>query len=113
MFKKMIFFVITLCGLSACYVVADDESGKLEVLSGAVFDDQLTVQVKSNGCTKAEHFEVSSEERDGEHVLSIMRIRPDRCRAMPRVIELQLPLPENIQSPFRLENPFRIESVLK
>lgn len=106
MFKKVIFFMVALCSLSACYVVANDDNGELEQLYGVSFEKQLVVQVKSTGCTKAEHFDVKVEQKGEHNVLSIMRIRPDRCRAMPKVIELALAFPDEAKAPFALANLF-------
>lgn len=106
MFKKIIFLMIASCGLSACYVAANDKSGDLETLYGARFEAQLMVRVKSAGCTKAEHFDVKVEQRDENSVVHVTRTRPDRCRAMPKIIELQLPFPDGEKGPFRLENTF-------
>jgi len=69
---------------------------KLETLYGIQLGpDQLTIQVKSHGCTRTEHFEVKLEAGEQGAQLSIKRLGRDHCRRMPHLISISLPLPES------------------
>lgn len=89
-----------------------EETDELEALYSAQFDDTyVTIEVKSNGCTKPEDFTILASGKGGEHVnsLRIRRDQPDFCKAMPQLIRLQLELPPALaalKEPYRLENPF-------
>ncbi len=69
--------------------------------------DQLTIQVKSHGCTRIEHFEVKVEEGENGAQLSIQRLGSDHCRRMPHLISIDLSLPETKKS-FYLLNPLQV-----
>ena len=90
---------------AASLVQAND---KLETLYGIQLGpDQLTIQVKSHGCTRIEHFEVKLEEDERGAQLSIKRLGRDHCRRMPHLISISLPLPESKKS-FYLMNPLQV-----
>lgn len=76
----------------------------LEPLYGiAVLEDRVIFKVKSNGCTKPEHFDVTLEqqrERNNEFAeLRIRRTIPDRCRRKPKVIEVSKTLDYSEKAP--------------
>lgn len=59
--------------------------------------DAVTLRVYSSGCTKKEDFEFNLGD---DAVVSVRRIRPDRCRAKPQLIDIvysfsELALPES------------------
>ena len=63
--------------------------------------DSVSIEVRSQGCTKAEHFRLDWLDNDsadqGTLKLRVVRTVPDRCRAKPSKIKLQisLNLPDN------------------
>ncbi len=72
--------------LNACVSLETtaSENAKLEPLY--LFSAQqgkVEVGVKSLGCTKAEDFAAKMTWLSGKGALSIIRIKPDRCRRMP------------------------------
>mgnify|MGYP000704682630 CR=1 FL=1 len=94
--------------LSGCLMVSPVVSGSLptgaERLHSLTFSaTSLDIQVKSFGCTKAEDFRVQT---DNNNELTIIRKKADRCRAMPRIIDLQLPLPELAEGDVYIKNAF-------
>ena len=122
-FKKWLGLFIVL-GLSACTVQAQHNASKihnrLEPLYGIQMgQDNITIQVKSNGCTRSEHFKfkINSSTTEtplqkdlktvGETELTIQRLGSDHCRRMPFLLSVKLPLPD-IQGPFKLMNPLQI-----
>jgi len=62
---------------------------------------QLSLQVMSNGCTKAESFQLIWQENN----LTVQRLKPDHCRRMPHKIWLTFELPTKIKA-FRVANKF-------
>ncbi|MEW7984620.1 MAG: hypothetical protein AB2805_01275 [Candidatus Thiodiazotropha sp.] len=86
---------------------------KLETLYQVRFQpDGVTIQVRSTGCTKKDHFALywrSGVNTAGDVArISIVRKFPDRCRAKPRLITLTLndriPEATNIY----VDNPFAV-----
>jgi len=84
----------------------------------------LTVQVRSNGCTRSEHFEIKvnnsaldieagaveqalSNEVKGTPQVTIERLKADRCRRMPFVSKVSLPMPL-LDGSFQLMNPLKV-----
>ncbi len=64
---------------------------RLEPLQAiSVEKDKLSITVKSNGCTSSEHFRLLMD----EPTLSIVRLKPDRCRKRTEWLTLTLPLPQ-------------------
>lgn len=54
---------------------------------------RLTIMVQSFGCTKVEHFELNSQLGDnGEQFATVVRTKPDLCRAMPRLMPISMRL---------------------
>ena len=62
----------------------------------------LDIRVESYGCTKADDFVVEVDNK----AVTVLRKKADRCRAMPRIIELQLPLPELAKGDYSVTNAF-------
>ena len=97
----MRFFIIFIFIYSTTLLAND----VLEPLYGVTYSkNKLLVQVMSNGCTQAKDFRISSE--NGK--LSIYRIKPDRCRRMPFLVELVFDFPGS--HPVTLENPVMIKA---
>lgn len=93
-----------------------EETGELEPLYSAQFDDTyVTIEVKSNGCTKPEDFTILASGKGGEHfsTLGIRRDKPDNCRAATRLMRMELELPPALaalKEPYKLENLFMSKS---
>ncbi len=100
-------FVCAYLTLVSGFLLAQPNN-KLEILYGIKLGpDQLTIQVKSHGCTRIEHFEVKLEEGEQGAQLFIKRLGSDHCRRMPHLISISLPLPESKKS-FYLMNPMQV-----
>lgn len=69
--------------------------------------DRLTIVVQSFGCTKAEHFELNTQlDENDKQIVTIMRNKPDLCRAMPRLMPVSMRLEYNSQRhPVSMTNP--------
>ncbi len=114
--KKLIpFFIpaITSLALAAsCSMAGDDQtppslSQSAEPLYGIQLNQsKVAINVKSNGCTEAAHFDVQVSAEDSQQTLLIVRNKPDRCRKMPRIIRLELDLPAS-ENGYRLVNPLQ------
>ena len=92
---------------SIVYAASQDS---LEPLSGIQFSKQsLTLQVISNGCTKAEHFAIKAVTEKGVRTLRIIRTKKDACRAMPRKIKLDLPFQFDNKRRYKVKNNFTYE----
>lgn len=89
-----------------------EETGKLEPLYSAQFDDTyVTIEVQSTGCTKPEDFTILTSGKGGEHysTIGIRRDQPDLCKAMSHLVSLQLELPPALtalKEPYKLDNLF-------
>ena len=65
---------------------------KLETLHAfSATPETLTFSVISTGCTRPEDFVVETRSVDGRCHVSILRIRPDRCRRAPYRVTLTRP----------------------
>lgn len=104
--------VATLSTIGALSIHAHaQEAGKLEPLYSASFTPQhLVIEVKSTGCTHPENFTVTtSAAADKSHtVIQVLRHKADLCRAMPKIVSLQLELPKDAQQgeAYQLVNTF-------
>jgi len=100
-----LFLTGALLAWAASLVQAND---KLETLYGIQLGpDQLTIQVKSHGCTRIEHFKTIIEESERGAQLSIKRLGRDHCRRMPHLISIDLSLPET-KTNFQLMNSLQV-----
>ncbi|MFC3150864.1 hypothetical protein ACFOEK_07480 [Litoribrevibacter euphylliae] len=83
--------IAMIAGCSTC--VSAQSNAPLEPLH-AIFlerDNQsLAVHFKaiSHGCTTTQDFELTIKESNEINQLSITRLRPDRCRKMPKLVSL-------------------------
>lgn len=82
----------------------------LEPLLGISTDldrKEITFEVVASGCTKKEDFRFEYT----NHVLTVIRLRPDSCKAMPQKIDLTFKLAEvgiDPYIPFTIANPFLV-----
>ncbi|MEW8309899.1 MAG: hypothetical protein AB2650_00575 [Candidatus Thiodiazotropha taylori] len=111
--KYLILQIILLTGTLLCSSSHASPPHKLEPLYQIGFQsDGVTIQVRSNGCTKKDHFALywqSGVNMTGSlAILGIVRKIPDRCRAKPRLVTLTLndriPEATNIY----VDNPFAV-----
>lgn len=89
-------------------------SSNLEILYGfSTTEDKVSFVVTSNGCTKAEHFELDwNKQRDNAYHLTLVRTKKDRCRAMPRAYPIEFPTEQRIddQTTIIVSNPFGVKA---
>lgn len=115
---KNTLMVWVLLGLSTSASFAQHNEFKkstaLEPLYGIQMgEQQITIQVKSNGCTRSEHFEIKLNELDSLNEteqspeLTIKRLGRDHCRRMPFVKRIKLSF-DTDQDEFVLMNPLNI-----
>ncbi len=105
--------------LTACFISLNalaNNRGKLEPLYGAQFTDKhVIIRVVSSGCTRAEDFTLHAKGKGGTDysVIAIVRNRPDRCKAMSRLVTVHLELPgalAALKESYKLENLFASNS---
>lgn len=79
--------------LTACLVLVSaaaqarpmDDVRRPELIYGARFDDRgLTLRVRSNGCTRKDHFDLHVSPTRRETRVMAVRTKPDRCKALVR-----------------------------
>lgn len=97
--KLAVLAVVMAAGLStsACVIIDADHGGggkrdvtvkindsdDLEsIYAVALEKGELVARVSSNGCTKAEDFKVEANRRDSVVAITLVRERPDLCRAL-------------------------------
>lgn len=111
--KNTPFIVTALTSLllaASCSLAGNNQEQNymIETLYGIqLHKDKLTVRVKSNGCTKAEHFGVQAKAELDHHLLTVVRTKADRCRKMPRIISIELDSPTTVKNGYRLVNPLQ------
>ena len=93
--------------LSGC-ILLGQASGGLSVgperLYSLTFSEKtLDIQVESYGCTKANDFVIQVMNKNE---LLVLRNKADNCRAMPRVIDVQIPLPELAEGDYYIKNAY-------
>ena len=118
-FKKCgVLFVVL--GLSVNVTLAQHNASKAHNTAEPLYgiemgQETVTIQVKSNGCTRSEHFKIKITNNvtnavlkaEGEKELTIQRLGSDHCRRMPFLLSVKLPLPDT-QGPFKLMNPLQV-----
>ncbi|MBE1300295.1 MAG: hypothetical protein GJ680_10375 [Alteromonadaceae bacterium] len=86
----------------------------LELVYGfEVTQDKVLFLVNSNGCTKAEHFEINWDaQRNNSYGVTLVRNKIDKCRAMPRAFPIEFPLEQGIDNQTKLivSNPFGVKT---
>lgn len=102
--------IISLTLSASCSIAGDmRNTGAIGQSAEALYgiqlkQDTIAINVKSNGCTKAEHFDVQLSAEHDQQALLIVRNKPDRCRKMPKIIRVELRLPTATKSHYRLVN---------
>lgn len=71
-----------------------NEQSQLETVHRfSTTSNQVAFVVKSHGCTLPEHFELKQSLSDkGKLQLALLRLKQDRCRAMPRAFPVHFKL---------------------
>lgn len=106
MFKNTVSAILIIIASIGYYSFAHDLS-KSEPLYGVSFSENtIEIKVKSTGCTKAADFKIDAIRDSQEYVLSIYRIKKDRCRARSRFISINLELAAPEGLPLRISNLF-------
>lgn len=86
-----------------------DKNTTLEPLQGLQMKQNgLIIKVKSQGCTRAKDFHIDAQKQQGVTQLSIMRHKPDRCRAMPRQVLLVLSFELEANTHYSVRNDFML-----
>jgi hypothetical protein len=71
-----------------------DGKTDLVLLYGVQFvDARISIDVLSNGCTDESYFSVKVEPSADSFQLSIIQLKPDRCRMRPHIISVTLDIP--------------------
>lgn len=95
--KPFVAALAALLTLSAC-AAQGTKPEALETIYGlSVFPQHLDLVVKSNGCTKAEHFKLervklSKVKGVTRHQLALHRVKPDGCRKRSEAKRIRLAL---------------------
>jgi len=85
--------------------VRADQPERLLGLSTDFDKGEITIEVAGSGCTQKEDFRFEFK----DNVLTIIRIRPDACKAMPEKVRFIYELKDigiNRHRPFLVSNPF-------
>ncbi len=100
---------LIMLGLFSAFAGAEGEA-KPEPIYGVKLLDQQRIefQVKSNGCTKAQNFSLSYQNKH----IRLVRLKADKCRRKPYLKSIVLGLPE-LEGPFSLDNPIAAHSLQK
>lgn len=91
-------------------------TGTIEPLYGIELHDQkIRVRVKSYGCTKENSFTSQLFNHTDYDQLTLIRIKKDRCKRMPKIISLEFDAPQrkseiSNQKPVLLSNPLLFSS---
>ena len=101
---KLFFIFLLMVSVTACSTSLQvQKSTNLEPLYGININDKsIVVKVYSFGCTKVKDFSV---EGTGS-VLSIVRVKIDRCRKMPELISIRLPFKKQLDD-YQILNPIK------
>ncbi|MDJ0594889.1 MAG: hypothetical protein QNJ72_33750 [Pleurocapsa sp. MO_226.B13] len=82
------------------------ERKKIEPLHGLVLTETTaTIKVTSTGCTKKEDFQLRLQKSEPP-ILSIIRVKPDLCKAAPHSIDVVFSLKEIGAANFTVANLF-------
>lgn len=105
--------VITFVLSVMCSSARSEKLGQLELLYAiGIGADSVSIEVRSQGCTKKEHFKLGwASTVDTElapRYLRVVRVVPDRCRAKPRRVTLQLPFNPPASRVIHVENHFQV-----
>lgn len=111
MLKQSLITIPVLAGILSLGVFAQNNSKPEPLYSAQFTNEYLIVEVTSNGCTRPEDFTIIARGEAGVDysAISLVRDKPDRCRAMPHLVSLQLELPgalAALKEPYQLENLF-------
>lgn len=92
MFRRLIFTFAAFLALAASAVQARPHgppaAPTVEPIHGARVDAEgLTLRVGSNGCTRKESFRMRVRGPARRPVVTALRVRPDYCKAMFRIVE--------------------------
>lgn len=111
MIRNTTILILLLASMFSASAFASN-SGKLEPLYGAQFTDKhVIIRVVSSGCTRPEDFTLHAKGKGGTDysVIAIVRNRPDRCKAVSRLVTVHLELPgalAALKESYKLENLF-------
>jgi hypothetical protein len=76
-------------------------------------DSRIAIDVVSSGCTDETYFAAKVESSSDSLQLSIIQVKPDRCRMSPHIISVTLDIPSVAkpdEAKFRLLNKLAIPS---
>ena len=106
--NKISIGLTALISLGAFSVFAHNTE-KQEALYGVSFlQNSIEVNVKSNGCTKAQDFRLDILKGEDRTLINVVRIEPDRCRRMSKLMSIGLPLHTKQQVHYKINNSFAI-----
>ncbi len=88
-------FCISLCFLPFGNVLAggSDEAELELIMLESLSRSAIVFQAKSNGCTQSEDFRIALQGLD----LSVLRVKPDRCRRLPFWKAFTLAMPRDFK----------------
>ena len=110
--NKITILLTTTLSLLAVSVFAHNTEKQEPLYGATMFKNHIEIIVKSNGCTKAEDFRLEQLHAGNYILLNIVRIKPDRCRAMTRPMNISLPLNANKISYYKINNHLTSSNIL-
>lgn len=79
-------------------VESESPENLAKIYQWEVKNNTIWFLTRSTGCTNEKHFKLITEsspsKTDKTFLVSIVRIKQDFCKAMPRTVAFELPLPE-------------------
>lgn len=108
----LIMLVLSMSGAGWADSINVNNTQNLEPLYGVSFSNEgIEFDVKSSGCTTAEHFKLNIYTVDDLRYLRIERIKADRCRRMPNIVNIVKSVDfSDIDSnlAIMIDNPFKL-----
>ena len=103
--NRLVAAVLTLISASLFFTASVSAAeAQIEPLHGLqVTDTYVTILVTSNGCTQKDDF-ISVLQKTEPPVVTFIRLKPDYCKAAPRLLPIQFALKEVGAQTFKVNN---------
>ena len=111
--NRIIIILTTLISFGALSVFAHNTEKQESLYGVSFFEKNIEIIVKSNGCTKPEDFRLDMLNGGDHTLLNIVRIKPDRCKRMPKLMAITLPFSAKQQQHYKINNSFAVSKKQK
>jgi hypothetical protein len=120
--KNISFLFVFIMAVISCTLPAADERKQASFLQGMELEtlygfnlgqESIIISVIGTGCTHEKDFHLQTSATPEGYDVSIMRIKPDRCRRAPMLEQIRIPLdPKRKNDHFRLLNSIKMKPSL-